>query len=139
MSYRKALRASLRAALEGAYPDARFRPAMSQAGGGKELPEMTVRISREDTREIDGTHVARHPYVTVFYRTSGGDDLEDDLDDLAAAIEPLVMAVLAALPGVQLWGLSTTEFDYEGGAEKRVGSLTMTFEAEFYTPEGTPN
>ncbi|MBS8228408.1 hypothetical protein [Vannielia litorea] len=139
MSYRKALRVALRAALEAEFPAATYRPAMAQAGGGKELPEMTVRIAREDTREIDGTHVARHPYVTVFYRMSGGDDLEDDLDDIAAAIEPLVMPILEATPGVQLWGLGTTEFNIEGGAEKRVGSLTMTFEAEFYTPEGTPN
>lgn len=138
MSHRKALRAALRAALEAAYPSTAYRPAMAQAGGGRNLPEMTVRIAREDTREIDSTHVARHPYVTVFFRIAGGDAIEDDLDDLADQVEPLVIDVLRNATGVQLWSLAVTEFDIQGGAEKREGSLTMTFEAEFFTPEGQP-
>lgn len=137
MTTRKALRAALRADLVSLFPTHNFRPAMAFASGDEGVPEMTVRIAREDVEEIDVVTVSRTRSVHVLWRDLGGDELEDTLDDTADALEAAVMERLAALEGIQRWGLATTDFNIDAKAARRLGTLTMTFYAVFYTEQGS--
>ncbi|MEP5730368.1 MAG: hypothetical protein ABJL67_13485 [Sulfitobacter sp.] len=135
---RSEMRRSIRDALVASVGMAGVRvfKSWSHSVGREDVPAVGVFTPREITRGGTGDSVDRTTTIVVLYRAEGGDDLDDDLDDISAVIEPIV---LDALADFQLFALDETDIEINGEGEKRQGRLTLTFSAERYTPEGTPS
>ncbi|UWQ77609.1 hypothetical protein K3725_09765 [Leisingera sp. S132] len=103
----------------------------------KALPAFGVFTPRELSRKSDATQVLRATDVVVQYRCEGIEDLEDNLDDVSALIEALVLPVLAD-HGEGDHQLESTDIDMSGEGSRRIGKLNMTFRAVRFTPEGLP-
>lgn len=130
---RATVRDALRAApgLDGVTVYTSWRHALDVGG----LPGVGVFTPRERSKAGTGNSTDRTTDIVVIYRATGGDDLEDHLDDISAIIEPIV---LGELSGFALYELSLTEIDINGEGEALTGNLTLTFSAERYTAEGAP-
>jgi len=130
---RAAFRTAVRAALVA---DPRFAgftllSAWSQNIDAEALPVMAVATPREDKSLTGHTEAQRVTSLAVVIKRMGDDDIEDDLDDDSDAAE---IAVLAALDGEhQQAVLQSTETRLDGSGDRRVGTLTMTFQVTTWT------
>lgn len=100
------------------------------------LPALGVFIPRELVAVSDVSQQLRVPEIVVQVRRAGGDDLEDLLDADAAAIEPVVEAILAAA-GTGEHGLASTDIDISGEGKARVGKMNLMFRAGKYVARGS--
>lgn len=134
---RGVLRASLRTALaaSAALDGVEILQSWAQNVDADLLPVAGVFTPREVSDPVDTTRVARTTDVVVMLRRSGGDTLEDALDDDSAAIEAAVMPVLRDF-GAGVYQLASTDISIDGQGKKRIGQIDMIFRAARYTPEG---
>lgn len=135
--FRSDLRADLRAALEASARFAGFetlRAIPSNVDPGN-FPYFVVRtpVARHQFAARDT--VARETEIMISIRRRGGDDLEDDLDLDADAVEAAVFPVLEASSSQINYSLSRAEFDIVVAGDKREGRLNMVFSVQRYTDE----
>jgi hypothetical protein len=129
------MRAAVRLALESAAGLAGVRVYRSWAHslGKSDAPAIGVATPRETVRGATGGSVDRDTALIVQYVQTGGDELDDHLDDVSAVIEPLVLGVLS---GFDLFEITSTDIDISGEGETLTGRLTLTFSATRFTQEG---
>lgn len=129
------MRAAVRAALEDSadLSGVTVYRSWSNSIGRDELPAIGVATPRETARGATGNSVDRETTLNVQYVQSGGDDLDDHLDEISAVIEPLVLSTLA---GFELFDLNSTDIEISGEGETLTGRLTLTFSATRFTQEG---
>jgi hypothetical protein len=125
--YRSSYRTVVRTALE-AQPDfAEYQSlsAWSQTIDSSELPFFAVATPTERKERDTHTSSARETMLFVVFKKRGGDDLEDELDDLSIVAE---QAVLLALEDPERECILTeTNIELDGSAGTRVGTLSMKF------------
>jgi len=127
MHYRKDIRATVKAALAA---DTQFdaytvRSAWAQPDDDSEYPIIGVATPRETKGLSDHSSSERVTNLTVAAIMRGGDDIEDQLDDLSGVLEQLVIDAV----GTQEieCDLRETDINLDGSAGGRLGMLTMTF------------
>lgn len=87
-----------------------------------------------ETKDHDAQNSAERVItVLVAIKRRGLDELEDVLDDDSDHVERMVLAALATL-GVDA-ELERTNVTIDGSADRRVGTLSMSFRAFTQTPE----
>jgi hypothetical protein len=135
---RTSLRVAVRDGLSGAAALSEFTVlrAWGQNIDTDALPALGVFIPRELIAGADVSQQLRVPEIVVQVRRAGGDDLEDLLDADAAAIEPVVEAILAAAVSGE-HGLASTDIDISGEGKSRVGKMNLMFRAGAYVPRGS--
>lgn len=129
---RKQARADLNAAISGlimpggSLAGAQIISAWAQNIDARALPAVGVATPAEQREAIgQGTDQATITAVVVIKR-SGGDDLEDILDDDAEALIPAIQAALKTT--TRDCALATSAVDLNGAGSPRIGTLTLTFQ-----------
>lgn len=136
MHYRAVYRSAVRAALLASPEFGAFnaRSAWAQKIDPEELPVFGVATPRE-SKDLEGHGTsARSTQLIVVLKRLGGDDLEDVLDIDSEAVERIVLAALLTDPE-RMVTLTDTEVTIDGSGAQRVGTLQMTFRAEFWPLE----
>ena len=127
MHRRSQYRAAVRAALvaEPVFAGFTVLSAWSQNIDKDTLPVLGVATPSE-TKDVDTLGSATvDTQLVVVAKVSGGEDLEDALDDLS---EPIELAVIGVLDDEERQcQLRMTDTVLDGAGEKRVGTITMTF------------
>lgn len=135
MHYRSTYRGVLRMTLmaDPAFAGFTVLSAWAQNIDSKTLPVLAVATPRE-AKDVDShTSSLRDTQVVVLAKINGGDEIEDEMDDLSVAIES---ATITALDTDQRQcQLGNTEIKVDGAGENRVGSLTMTFSVSQWLAE----
>ena len=136
MHYRAVYRSLVRAAMLASSEFGAFnaRSAWAQKIDPEELPVFGVATPRE-TKDLDSQdNSTRSTQVIVVLKRLGGDDLEDVLDLDSEAVERIVLTALLTDPE-RMVTLTDTEVTIDGSGAQRVGTLQMTFRAEFWPLE----
>ena len=136
MHYRAIYRSLVRAAMLASPEFGAFnaRSAWAQKIDPEELPVFGVATPRE-TKDLEGHGTStRSTHVIVVLKRLGGDDLEDVLDLDSEAVERIVLTAMLADPE-RMVALTDTEVTIDGSGAQRVGTLQMTFRAEFWPLE----
>jgi len=136
VSARADFRAAARAAMAGAggrlagWTDL---PAWADRVDTDALPAFTIStaIERSDMRDKDTLN--RRADLVVQVARTGGDDVQDEFDLDADAIEAVVHPALWAVPAALLVELRETEFTIRGEGERRLAWLVLTFSCEYET------
>ena len=136
MKHRRAsIRAALRLALSVAPRFAEFEiiPAWTSSVDARSLPVLGIATPSE-TKDQD-THQAAERAITIIVvlKRLGGEDIDDVLDDDSDHVEGMVLATLRTL-GIDAQ-LDRTDVSADGSADRRIGTLTMTFRAFVQTPD----
>ena len=132
----KELRSAVRTALEG---DAYFADFAfddwGRNGDDKRLPKIGIFTPRRTPRTVGVGKRQETVDLTVAVKRSGGEDLEDELDDDAAKIDEIVTPVLNALADDA--DLSSVENDVPGIGDTRIATCLVTFRVELLTARPT--
>ena len=91
---------------------------------------------RAQVSRFDDDTVDRLTEFHVVLKSTGDEDLEDDLYALASAIEQAVMPVLAGLS--HDYDLDEIAIGPDGAGAKDVGELRLLFSARLLTAEAQP-
>lgn len=132
---RSDMRSRVRAALAASsdLPGVTIYRSWAHSIGRTQTPAIGVATPGERVRGSTGNSVDRDTALVVQYAATGGEDLDDHLDDISAVIEPLV---LGALAGSDLFEITATDIEISGEGEVLTGRLSLTFSATRYTREG---
>lgn len=131
--HRKAIRDAVLAALAA---DARFGgftvlPAWAAGVDDVALPAYGVATPDEQASRAAPDLIARRVDLHVAVKRKGGDDIEDEMDADAAAVEAVMEA---ALQGVAInWHLARTQLQISGEAGTRVGTAALMFSVLVHT------
>lgn len=132
MHHRKKARSVSRAALAVALPEFTDLPALARDTDQKNLPEFSVATPIE-RKDLDGHESsARVVDLIVAARIQGGDDIEDELDDLSARIE---LAILEVSNLADQCLLSEVQTQSDGAAGRRIGGVYLKFQLTFWLSE----
>lgn len=125
--YRAGYRAAVRAAMAGSaqFDGFTVMSAWAQNIDADTLPVFGVATPHEGKQREAEDSSARDTTVKVAVKRTGGDDLEDVLDDDSAIVEQLVLAVLDTDDAPCL--LTDTQIELDGGGARRIGTLIMNF------------
>lgn len=136
MTHRRArLRAALKTAFEVAprFDGFELISAWASSVDPDSLPVLGVATPSE-TKDQDAHHSAERTITTVVViKRRGGEDIEDILDGDSDHVERMVLGTLRTLNIDAL--LDRSDVAVDGSADKRIGTLTMTFRAFIQTPE----
>jgi hypothetical protein len=92
---------------------------------------MTIHAPRMQQRSVNVEVVAVARAVA---------DLDDTLDGICKEVEIALSMPLSALAGIaKNVTLASTEIELTGGAEKPVGTATMTYVVEYFALENAPD
>lgn len=130
------LRADLRAALALALPAVTWAKDWWRSVDRGALPRAVVVTPRVDVSRFDDETIDRLTHVHVILKRAGGEDLEDDLYQDAAAIEVAAIPVLSAAS--HDFDLDSIEVEPDGDATDGVGVLRMVFSLRLLTLEAEP-
>lgn len=136
MSHRRAkIRAALRLALrvDPYFAGVEVMSAWSTNVDAETLPVLGVATPRESKDQDAQNSAERATTAIVVLKRLGGEDIEDVLDIDSDHVEVLVLGVIRTM-GLDAM-LDQTDIGIDGAAERRVGTLTMTFRAFAQTPE----
>lgn len=136
MTHRRAeIRASLRSALQFAPRFNAFEVISAWASSidARSLPVLGVATPTE-TKDQDAHRSAeRTVMAVVVIKRRGGEDIDDVLDEDSDHVEAIVLGDLRQ-SGLDA-ELDRTDVAVDGSADRRIGTLTMTFRAFVQTPE----
>ncbi|MCB1901370.1 MAG: hypothetical protein KDH16_18900 [Rhodocyclaceae bacterium] len=140
MSVRKQLRAAVKAALIPAIPavEGRVSGVRTFARGPNDLPaiEVTTPAYSEQRASDDGLFIATITLMVII--AALGREVEDDLDDLADAVEDIVLTDPGVAALSQDISTVSTQFDAGDGAENRPGRIGVTFQVTCYLETSLP-
>ncbi len=125
MHPRSEIRTVLRTMLAHSFPTWTVLRAWTQNIDPSALPAVAVFTPRETQRQDGVRSYSAETEVFVQMRRSGGDDLEDTLDDDSTLIECCVMPVLLEID--EHAQLVSTDIDIGTEGEHRIGKLNMAF------------
>lgn len=131
--YRKVVREALQ--VEPALGGYTYLSAWAQKIDPSQLPVFGVATPNEASSRQGGDTVHRITTLQIAARFRGGDDIEDDLDDLSLAIEAAVLTALD--PVSHIAELSRTSASPDAGGEQRSGTLLMEFTITRFTDAGS--
>lgn len=136
--FRRQLRADVAAKILTYERFSAFRqiPAWVNSPNEKDLPAFAVAIPKTDVGLEADAVTFRDATLVVGVKRVGGDELEDCFDDDAEQLELIVFAALQELTSE--WFFVGDEIAISKEGTKRIGTLSMTFQARVYTPEGRP-
>lgn len=139
MHPRQKLRADLRALLSNLaeLSDWTLFKAWAHRPDESQLPAYGVFTPRETVVGSTGSEVNKTVDVVVALRLSGGDDIEDEMDAISAAVEAAVLAHLEAEEYPQ-FALISTDLPLSQSGGIRLGDIDMLFQVERYVPQGQP-
>lgn len=98
------------------------------------LPVVGVITPSERAEGLTGEELRRSTTFVVHFAMTGGDNLEDDLDDYSDMVEAVVYAALRDRD-MPLFQIESAEFDIKDAGGKRMGSATLTFSETRFSPE----
>ena len=104
-----------------------------------QLPAIVMETGNEDVSALtvlDPPVYGRTLVVDVVIKAKPLADLDDVLDDIAEQVEPL-MVLLPSLPQLQPT-LTATEFAPDGGQERPLGTLRLTYQIQYQTTAADP-
>jgi hypothetical protein len=130
---RKAARADARLVLRGLGWLAGYTEmsAWAQKVDVDTLPAWAV-ATPNARREAVAHDLARDEFSLLFViKQVGGETIEDDLDDAADAVVPVVIGALRSL--TRECDLTSTEARIDGDGEARVGTLSLIFTVRVWT------
>lgn len=134
--YRRAIRDTAVAAMAAAPAFQGFTQMSAWAQGLdlRSLPVWGIATPRE-VKAITGLEDAERAVdLVLVLKRAGGDDLEDLLDEDSHAAEVAIVPGLRAATYDSSF-LRSSEIRLDAGGEKRVGTLTMTFQIKVWTEE----
>lgn len=109
-----------------------------------DLPGLLVRTSGETSIPMT-IHEYPNPLdrtlrLEVIAMAKAIDDLDATLDTICKEVETALANPVAELAGLaESIMLTSTDFDLTGTSEQPTGSATLTYEINYYTPEGAPD
>jgi len=136
MTHRRAsIRAAVQTALWSAPHFAGFEriSAWASSVDAESLPVIGVATPSE--AKVQDAHRSAERTITtiVVLKRRGGDDIEDILDEDSDLVEHLVLGAVRTLDmDIEM---DRADVTVDGSAEKRIGTLTMSFRAFVQTPE----
>lgn len=133
MTHRAELRVIVREALRAQARFAAFTtcPGWSQAFDDEVLPAFGVSTLSEQSRAADKESLSRTIDLTVLIKRKGGDTIEDDLDDDAAAVEEVIASVVE---DHSLYAeLAETRIILAGDGARRMAALMLRFAVTLHT------
>lgn len=139
MSLRKAMRLSMRGALQSALAgEVTVFAGWALPTEVDELPALTVATPRQTYAEsVMGGGGGTTIELVCLSKHAGGDDIEDTIDDFSEQIEALVdgwfTVEQSTFTGAQWVQLTDTQIKIEQGAGARVATMEMRFEAYVLT------
>lgn len=135
---RKALRTAVRAALTAAAIEGlTVRIAWAKPTSSDSLPDASVITPQTNHRDGSIGSQDHSTELAVVMRATSASP-EDDLDDLALVVEPVVLAALTPLDYVLTASLRRTNFQPDGAFDKPRGEMQLFFVVEHFGPKGNP-
>jgi hypothetical protein len=103
------------------------RSAFDAMGGS----DASVTLDRDELIVVEGI-------VRAGGTDLGSDSIDDLLDDIAAEVEPAMMAATGIAALVDRRELISTEIEAAPGGDTRRGSIKLTYRVVYATPAGNP-